>query len=89
MSVSFNQSKLEIDMNNGSDIIYLFIYLVIAMYFLGAYVASSIASKKGQSGCLFFILSMFVSPIFTIILALLLRDNRYDRTWFTNVHRFF
>jgi len=65
-------------MNIDPDMIWFFIYLIIASYFVGAYIASLIASKKGQSGCLFFILSMFISPLITIIIALLLRD-RYEK----------
>ena len=59
---------------NNLTIILIFAGFIF-LYFLGAYTASAIAAKKGQSGCLFFILSVFISPIFTIIIALLLKDR--------------
>jgi len=62
-------------MFNETQAIAIVFVIIIFLYFIGSYFAATIAIKKGQSGCLFFILSLIINPIFTIIIALLLNDR--------------
>jgi len=67
-------------MDNDIKGLCLIIALIVFLYFIGSYIAATIAIKKGQPGCLVFILSMIINPIFMIIIALLLHDRYENRS---------
>ncbi|MBP1673383.1 MAG: hypothetical protein H6Q25_1198 [Bacteroidetes bacterium] len=56
----------------------VFIYLGIISFFL-SFIIAIIASDKGRSGFLWFIISVFLSPLFTMLLLLLVGETREKR----------
>ena len=48
---------------------------IIILWILLCIIPTVIANKKGRSGCGFFLLSVFLSPIVGIIIALIVEDK--------------